>query len=212
MEKYVFLDFNGTVLDDVNICLELLNDLLRENGKEEVSLETYLKIFGFPVKNYYVRAGLDFNKKSFEDMADYFIEEYTKRNVIECRIFPDFNAFVSEVKKRGYILVLCSASKRELLIDQLISFKILDCFDYVLGLSDHHARSKVDIAKNFIKEKNIDLNNLYFIGDTDHDDLVAKECGGKSILVCAGHQNKDVLMKCNSVVVNNLLETLQYLK
>jgi len=210
MDKYIFLDFNGTVLDDLDLCLELLNDLLkRNNNKPLVSKEAYLDIFGFPVKDYYVKAGLDFNIESFESMAKYFIEEYTRRNVIECHIYPDFNEFVLEAKKQGYKLVLCSASKYDLLVDQLVSFGIKECFDYILGLDNYHAVSKVDIAKDFIEKMSIDKNYLYFIGDTNHDDLVAKECGGKSILVARGHQSIKVLEKCNSLIANSLLEALK---
>jgi len=212
MEKYIFLDFNGTVLNDVDICLELLNDLLIRQGKEEVSLEKYLDIFGFPVSEYYIRAGLDFSLISFEEMAEYFITEYTRRNVIECNLYPDVISFIDKAKADGYIIVLCSASRLDLLKDQLRSFKILDKFDYVIGLSDYHAKSKVDIALNFVKENNIDVNNVWFIGDTDHDDLVAKTVGGKSVLVARGHQSKKVLEKCHTPICATLLEALDFIK
>ena len=210
--KYIFLDFNGTVLDDTDICLELLNDLLRMQGKKEVSLKHYLDIFGFPVKDYYERAGLDFNIISFEKMAEYFIDEYTRRNVVECSIYPDFRDFVKEVKERGFKLVLCSASKQDLLIDQLKSFDILDCFDYVIGLSDYHAKSKLEVAKQFVKDNNINPKDIYFIGDTDHDHLLAQEIGGVSILVTRGHQSLKVLEKCQAILVGSLMESLDYLK
>ena len=42
MIKNVFLDFNGTLIDDVDLCLKLLNDILRRQGAKEVSLEERL--------------------------------------------------------------------------------------------------------------------------------------------------------------------------
>lgn len=32
--KYIFFDFNGTLLNDVDLCLELLNGLLRGQNKK----------------------------------------------------------------------------------------------------------------------------------------------------------------------------------
>ena len=51
MEKYIFLDFNGTVLDDIELCLNLLNEMLYEKEKKTVTLEEYKNIFDFPIIN-----------------------------------------------------------------------------------------------------------------------------------------------------------------
>lgn len=210
--KYIFLDFNGTVLDDLDICLELLNDILIKENHPTVSKERYKEIFGFPVIEYYKRAGIDFEQYSFEELADYFIVEYTRRNVIECKIFPDVKEFVDKAHSLGYKIVLCSASKLPLLLDQLDSFKIRNYFDFVIGLDNHHATSKVQLAKDFVRENNIDTKNLYFIGDTDHDAEVAISCGGKSLLVARGHQNKNVLATTKSLIFDTLLEALNYIE
>ena len=37
MKKYIFLDFNGTIIDDVDLCLDLLNQILENQKKEKVS-------------------------------------------------------------------------------------------------------------------------------------------------------------------------------
>ena len=206
MEKYIFLDFNGTVLDDIDLCLEILNELLAKQNKPFVNKERYFEIFGFPVIDYYVRAGLDIS--NFEEQAKYFIEEYTRRNVLECKIYDDFLDFVDKARNASYKIVLCSASKYDLLVDQLKHFKILDCFDDVIALDNYHAKSKVDVAMNYIKQNKIDSNQLYFIGDTDHDALVAKECGGHSYLVARGHQNKNILAKTDSIICDTLLDAL----
>jgi len=211
--KYIFLDFNGTVLNDIDLCLELLNDLLKQTGKEgNVSLEEYLDIFGFPVIDYYKRAGLEFDKISFAEMADFFIKEYTERNTKECTIFPDFKQFIDRAHQRGFKIVLCSASKKILLIDQLIAFGIYDCFDDVIGLDNHHAASKLDIARNYVGRNNINPDNTYFIGDCDHDAEVGLACGSKTILVARGHQSRKVLEKCGMLVVDSLLEALDSIK
>ena len=42
---YLVLDFNGTIIDDVDLCLNILNHLLEERNYKKVSLEEYKHIF-----------------------------------------------------------------------------------------------------------------------------------------------------------------------
>ena len=211
MKKCVFLDFNGTVLDDVDLCLNLLNHMLAEKGVKTVSLEEYKEIFTFPIIEYYKKAGFDFTKYTFEELAEYFIVEYTRRNVTEAFIYSDFSWFISEIRQLGYEVILCSASKKVLLLDQLNDFNI-NVFDDVIALSNHYAASKLELAKEYVKEKDIDLNNSYFIGDTEHDAEVGLACGLNVILVDRGHQSENVLRKTNQVVLHNFEDVLFFIK
>ena len=60
--KHIIWDWNGTLFDDVNFSVELINGLLAKYGLETISREHYSEIFQFPVKNYYAAAGFDFEK------------------------------------------------------------------------------------------------------------------------------------------------------
>ena len=204
--KYIFLDFNGTVLDDVDLCLNLLNRMLTEKGHKPVSYDNYKEIFQFPVIEYYKKVGFTFEGYSFEELADYFIDEYTRRNNAECKIFEDFKDFVDLLHASGYKVVLCSASKLNLLIDQLNEFKIIQYFDDVIGLDNHHATSKLELAKDYVLQRNIDLKSSYFVGDTTHDAEVGMALGVKVILVERGHQSRRVLSVVSNNVVGSLLE------
>lgn len=59
----VLWDWNGTLLDDVALCVDALNRLLRiYHYPQQYSLAQYREIFGFPIEDYYIRAGFDFPK------------------------------------------------------------------------------------------------------------------------------------------------------
>lgn len=206
--KYVFLDFNGTVLDDVDLCLNLLNEMLYEKENITVDVNRYKEVFDFPIIKYYQNAGFTFDGYTFEELANYFIVEYTKRNPSESFIFSDLKEFVTRLKAAGYMIVICSASKKPLLIEQLKDFKIYDLFDDVIGLDNHYASSKLQLAKEYISNIEIDLENSYFIGDTTHDAEVGEACGLNVILVSRGHQSTGVLSKVNKPISNTLLDSL----
>ena len=97
------------------------------------------------------------------------------------------------------------------MLDQLNDFNI-NVFDDVIALSNHYAASKLELAKEYVKEKDIDLNNSYFIGDTEHDAEVGLACGLNVILVGRGHQSENVLRKTNQVVLHNFEDVLFFIK
>ena len=212
MEKYIFLDFNGTVLNDVDLCLNLLNEMLVEKGKKALNHEEYKNVFMFPIIEYYKKAGFDFVGYTFEELADYFIVEYRNRHATESYVFSDFKAFVDGLRSLEYKIVLCSASMKTMLLEQLKHFGIDDLFDDIIALSDHFAVSKLQLAKEYVKNHMIDFSKSYFIGDTTHDAEVGKECGLNVILVERGHQSKEVLETEKALIAKDFLEVLSYLK
>ena len=63
---HVIWDWNGTLLDDNWLCVEVMNTLLSSRNLPLLTLERYRDIFDFPVKNYYEKLGFNFKKESFE--------------------------------------------------------------------------------------------------------------------------------------------------
>ena len=75
--ELILWDWNGTLLDDVQLCEDALNRLLARFGyPQRYDREQYRAIFGFPVQDYYARAGFDFARDSFDELARSFMEDY----------------------------------------------------------------------------------------------------------------------------------------
>ena len=73
-------DFNGTILDDVDIGIESVNVLLARYGYQTIdSREEYYLIFGFPIEEYYRRACFDFAKTPYDMLAHEWVAEYRMR-------------------------------------------------------------------------------------------------------------------------------------
>ena len=53
MKKVLIWDFNGTIIDDVDYCIEIENTMLRERNMDFISTyEQYRRDFCFPVIDY----------------------------------------------------------------------------------------------------------------------------------------------------------------
>ena len=203
--KYVFWDFNGTILDDVDLCFDLLNWLLEEEDKPKVTKKRYLEIFSFPVIKYYEKAGLDFNETPFEVMAHKFMDRYQSASLNE-KLYPSVIETLKRFRSLGHKNICLSASKYDNLVEQLKHFKIYDLFDDVLGTKDIYAKSKLDVAVQYVKENNIDPKDMVMIGDTLHDAHIANKLGARIILNQNGHQSKKRLKNYTLVDDYNKIE------
>lgn len=211
MSKYIFLDFNGTIIDDVDLCLDLLNDILRKQNKESVTKKRYKDIFTFPVKKYYELAGVDFTIESFESLADKFIAEYQPLSM-QCGLFPKSVEACQKLRNKGYHLVILSASEKNNLLEQCENYRITPYFDAILGIDNVHAASKVGIAIKYMEEQGIEGDDILFIGDTLHDLEVAKAMGAKCMLVSCGHQSIRVLKQGGVPILPNVYSLVALLE
>lgn len=77
--SHIVWDFNGTLLDDVSICIEAMNSLLKKYGRPALdSVEAYRRNFCFPVADYYEKIGLE--RQKFVIYAAEWVAEYNLRS------------------------------------------------------------------------------------------------------------------------------------
>jgi phosphoglycolate phosphatase len=186
-ESTIIWDWNGTLLDDVNICIEIMNKILNKRGLGSLSRKKYQKIFQFPVIEYYKELGFDFKKDSFENLSIEFIKAYHKE-LKKAKLFKYSIDVLKEFKNRNYIQIIISAMEQSALTESLEDKGVLHFFDYIIGLNDHYANSKIDYAVNFINKNNVYPEKAVLIGDTTHDYEVARAVGCSCLLISNGHQ------------------------
>ena len=203
--KYVIFDFNGTVLDDVDVCIKAENHTIEHFhlDREPLTKEEYLKIFTFPVKDYYEAVGFDWNIYSYEEVGKYWFGWYRALKD-EYKVFDGVVEMLIKNHEHGHQNILLSASSLVELKKQLVELDIAQYFDEVLGIDNIYAGSKVDIALNWIKDK--DPKECLMIGDSLHDLEVAKAMNIDCVLVAKGHQSKEKLLENYDKVVDDIRE------
>ena len=203
--KYVIYDFNGTILDDVAVCLKAENLTIEKYIPERgpLTLDEYLHIFTFPVQKYYEDVGFDWSKNSYEEVGRYWFDWYRALRD-EYRVFDGVREILVRNHEKGNLNILLSASSLVELRIQLEELGIAEYFDEVLGIDNIYAGSKVDIALNWIRDK--DPKDCMMIGDSLHDLETAQAMGVDCVLVAKGHQAKDVLLKSYDKVVDDIRE------
>ena len=202
----VIWDFNGTILDDVDTGIRAVNMLLSERGLPSVgSKEAYREVFGFPIKSYYERLGFDFSVESYEELAPKWVALYLEL-VKEASLYDGVREALSLVRSCGVRQILLSATERTMLCAQLDELSLENEFDEVLGLGNIHAHSKVELAREWVR--NAPKGRLLLVGDTVHDLDTARAIGADCLLVCCGHQPYDKLAATGAPVYPDALTAI----
>ena len=199
-KTHIIWDWNGTLLDDVDLSVTIINEILKEHGMKQVNRERYREVFCFPVVDYYRALGFDFNVTPFEIVGKEFFDRYQKR-AVKCSLFNDTSDLLEglkEAKKKHYIL---SAAFESHLFDIVKHHKIEKYFDGIFGISNVYGTSKIDRGRELLKTIKDPKDSIVFIGDTDHDLEVATALGVEAILLAEGHQSYHRLKKIHKTVL-----------
>ena len=207
--KHIIWDYNGTLLDDVELCVDVINSLLKPRNIPLITLNDYKELFEFPVKNYYAKLGFDFRKDSFETVGTEFIVNYDKQRD-EIKLKTGAKKILKKISEAGIRQSVLSARKHEQLIEELEHFGIEKYFTNIVGLNDHYAEGKIENGKKLISEIKLSKEQIILIGDTVHDWEVAGAMEIKSLLLADGHHTKEKLEKCKVPVFDNLKEIEKY--
>jgi len=199
----IIWDWNGTLLNDIDICIESINCLLSDRKLPLLSRDKYLDIFGFPVIDYYKRLGFDFEKEPFEVPARQYIEIYSSK-IKESHLHDSAVPVLTYFKNRGYRQLILSASELTILQESICHFNIQGFFEDFTGLDNHFATSKTELGMQLFRNLSIDPKKACFIGDTTHDFEVAKALGCQCILIADGHQSLSKLKETGTIVIRKL--------
>ena len=206
----IIWDWNGTLLNDVDTCIQCMNILLQDRKIPMLDHKRYLEIFTFPVKDYYIQAGFDLEKEPFEVPAHQFIDLYRKE-VLHSPLHGQVQEVLAYLQGKGYIQVILSAMERDFLLQTMGDKGIMQYFRGIYGIDNHLGAGKTMAASQLMKELSCDPKRTLVVGDTLHDAEIANELGVSCVLVAHGHQSFERLLVSGHPVVHSLRDLMEFL-
>ena len=200
--KHVIWDWNGTLVNDAWLFVELMNEELSLRNLKQITINDYRSCFTFPVKQYYEYLGFDFKKESFETVGYEFIQNFKKRK-FEAQLFPESVQLLQAARNHQITQSIVSAQEHALLNETVQYYKIDQYFNEILGIEHYYADDKIKLAKLHREKLPYENNNIVMIGDSAHDFEVAQSLGIKCILCANGHYSKIRLQKYDCSIVDN---------
>lgn len=209
--QHAIWDWNGTLLNDTWLCVEVLNGLLAKRDREPISEEDYRLNFGFPVIHFYEYLGFDVDVDSFEKVSKEFIGDYEDRWLQECALHSEAAQTLKKLSELGISHSVLSAAQQDALETGIQHFGIRDQFMGLVGCDNIYARGKVEQGLHWIEQLDWDPREIVLIGDTLHDFEVAEAMGTDCILMAHGHHCPTRLAQTGAPVVHSLTELVDAL-
>ena len=193
-------DWNGTLLDDVELVVDIMNGLLAPRALAPLDVPRYQEVFTFPVRDYYERLGFDFAQEPFEELAVEFMSGFIARWP-EADLRVGARESIDALAAQGVGQSLLSAAESELLHDATTYFGLAEVMSHRVGIGDHHAVSKVEEGRAHVAE--LTAERVILVGDTEHDAEVAEEIGVDCVLIEGGHMSRGRLLATGVPVLDS---------
>ena len=204
----VIWDFNGTILDDLTVGIESIDELLIRYGLPPIrTVERYHEVFGFPIRDYYQRIGFDFSKIDYSVLAHEWIAIYLRR-VKKASVREGILPVIKTLNSLGVKQTVLSMTEHTMLNGQIAGLGLTDTFDEICGLDNIYAKSKLELASVW-RERHL-KECVLLVGDTSHDAESAAIIGCDCLLLAGGHESRKALLTCGYPVVDSPTDILTF--
>ena len=207
---HVVWDWNGTLLDDLEVCHGIINTMLERRGRPALSLEEYRQVQEFPVVNYYAKV-FDLAAEPFHDLAEEYMARYN-RLWEHCGLTAGVPRTLSALRMDGVGQSMLTASRGDNLYRQLEHYGLQEAFSPVSTLEDHYAGGKAHLGREHMAQLGLPPEEVVMVGDTCHDAEVAAAMGCHCVLVACGHQARERLLATGHPVLNHPSELLCWIR
>ncbi|MBR2901051.1 MAG: HAD family hydrolase [Clostridia bacterium] len=204
--KFVFWDWNGTILNDASAACDAVNVMLEKRGRKTITLDEYRSMVDVPIVRFYEKV-LDMSKESMKSLSDEFnplCHKFTPENPVSIETIE----LIKTLNQNGIKQYIFSSSHNKFIEPYLERFGISQYFETVLGAKDCNVGSKVERTLDYIEKNNINKDEILFVGDMVHDSEVATAVGSECVLVSSGHQCEKALLKTGRRVISSLSELI----
>lgn len=184
--RAVCWDWNGTLLDDVDICIQVMNEVLTEHGEPPLrDAVAYRATFRFPIRDFYSDVGIGPDR--FESAVSLYLRRLQAR-AAESQLQANARQTLDGVRRMGVRQVLASATLPDLLELQMAPHDVAGSFERILAIDDPLRASKREVIGEWLAGSGLAAEQVLLIGDTNHDREIARELGAPFLHFGGDHQ------------------------
>ena len=201
--KNIIWDWNGTIVDDAWVFVEVMNSLLKKHNLRTISISDYKQNFCFPIEDYWRFLGFRFSDTQFNALNRGFIEKYQKKMFLP-KIHDGLRDILKKINSTKTQQFVLSASEQGLLNRSVSHYRVSSFFKGVYGVDNLNAIGKLDLGKSLMMRFKLNPKKTLLIGDTQYDKDVAVGLGCNLLLVSYGHINHMRLMGDDDDIVSDI--------
>ncbi len=188
---HIIFDWNGTLLSDVDLVLDILNENSQIHQASTMTYDDYRNRFSFPIRDFYSTLGID------EDRFDVYQAKYHElydSKYKHTQLYAGTMELIQSLHGEGKTLSILSAAEQGHLHEAVEHFGIKPYLHHVYGVSNKFAKDKQHRGAELMKAVGMDPAKTVLVGDTLYDAEVAKFLNIDILLVADGHQSYERLL------------------
>lgn len=209
--RHIIWDWNGTLLDDSALSMVIFNEMLVEVKLDPIDSEFYGEHFGFPIQEFYRRAGFEFDEKTFHHLGGEWQKRYEERRGV-CGIHSGALQIIQSCLDRGISHSVLSSHMQVPLEAAIREHGLYDKFKIICGIKSDRPGSKIDNAKQLILDLGHSPSEVVLIGDMSHDYEAAMAIGCDCILMSHGHNSHQRLSRFGAPVYRSFADVIEELR
>jgi phosphoglycolate phosphatase-like HAD superfamily hydrolase len=201
-------DWNGTLLDDLDIVVESLNVGTARFGVPPIDHDGYRDHFTRPVRGFYDSLfGRAISDMEWAELNRSFHDEYHAR-VERARLTTGARETIDRVVDLGWSQSLLSMSMHDHLLEIVSSHGIADRFLSVDGIRSNTGGLKAGHLGAHLDSLQKEPATVLLIGDTPDDAMAARGVGAGIVLYDGGSHHLDALHALGAPVADTLMDAL----
>lgn len=209
--KHIIWDFNGTLLNDTQLSLDVDNNVFEKLGIPCITLDDYRNNMTMPVRDFYPTVGVDYSVHSYETIARLWLDEFNQKAVGVGLVSGALDA-IRFFHSQGRSQSVLSASYEPSLRKQCEALGLTPYMTDISGLEDESASKKTEIGRRQLRELRLEGRDVVLIGDMLTDAHLAEDLGADCILVSWGHNDLKRLLSSGLSVARDFGELEEILK
>jgi phosphoglycolate phosphatase len=187
--KVIIFDFDGTIADTFDVLVQITNRLATEFGYKQSTLEEINYLRNLTSRQIVKASGVSLFKIPFLLRR---VKTELKNEILSVNLIPGMKEVLIDLANQGNQLGIITSNSKENVTLFLEHHHLKEAFSFICSGTTLFGKNHV--INSFLREKNLHIKQVVYVGDETRDIEAAKRSKIPMIAVSWGYNFKEVLM------------------
>lgn len=213
MRKIILFDLDGTLIESGEGIINSLHYAIEKMGLPKQTSEELRVFIGPPLLEQFM-SYFDLTKEEAKRAVFFYHERYHPIGLYEGKPYQGIEKMLKKLSEKGYLLGVASSKPQHLVEEILQHVNYTHYFTLIVGSGEGDIRNtKAAVIKAALAELSFDEanDNVWMVGDKEHDVLGARELAIPCVSVLYGYGTKAEIEKVSPHDIVPTVEQLEAL-